>query len=318
MADRFSHCLFPLFTRQLLAELESGRSINLVGQRAQGTGRLLDDLEPLAPAHISLLRLNMHDQRQSHAALIDGLWHQAKARGITRAEAKQPDSLTSWCDTLLDEVRVWLLLDRFDTLLDDPERDSRYHCRFFRDEINSLRNRPQILLLTQTAKPHNRYSIHCGAGEPTLSPPDLQCHVLPRLSEPDARAEVRRRVPHLPLQEQVQLADSIHREQGGYRLLDYYLQRLAQGVDAELPLAQRIKRWRREADDILPALNLGSLNRLRRWLKQLLRQLGFALTDLFKEVSALNKVLEMWRRWTKSRRQTQGRETDEGNSGDEQ
>jgi hypothetical protein len=45
MSEKFAHCLRPLFTENLLKDLQAGISLNLVGDPGQGRWRLLEDLQ---------------------------------------------------------------------------------------------------------------------------------------------------------------------------------------------------------------------------------------------------------------------------------
>ena len=153
---QLDHCLFPAFTLRLLRELGDGRSINLIGRREQGASRVLDDLEKAAAGSAVVLRVNMHDHRHSYKTLVDGLWRQAKAGGVVKTNRKAPEDLPALCDAIkTNSAPIWMIFENFHDLLDDPERNERYDCDFFRNELNHLRNRPELVLFVQTNRPHD-------------------------------------------------------------------------------------------------------------------------------------------------------------------
>lgn len=303
-----SQDLFPSFTQELRRELGAGRSINLTGSHEQGVARLLDDLCRPEPPGVRIVRLNLHDYRHNHAALVAECWRQIQA-GTVNHRGATPRSLGECCDRLRlarGEV-LWLILERLDHLI-DLDRDPCYDCGFFRDQLNNLRNRPQVVVLSHTRKPHRHYSIPCAPGQAMASPPDFQPMLLPKLGEGEMRAELERLLPALAAAEITQVVEAVQRSGKGYALFDYLSQRLRQGVNTERPLAERLKPWRREYEQLNSPLSLGQLSRFSRWLRYRLRVFGNMLLALVKELSLWSKLVELVRRWVERRRNPAQRE----------
>lgn len=291
-----SRDLFPSFTQELRRELGAGRSINLTGSHEQGVGRVLEDLCRARPAGVRIVRLNLHDYRHNHAALVAECWRQIQA-GTVNHRGATPRSLGECCDRLRlagGEV-LWLILERLDHLI-DLDRDPCYDCGFFRDQLNNLRNRPQVVLLSHTSKPHRHYSIPCGPGQATASPPDFKLMPLPSLGEGEMRAELERLLPELATAEVTQVVEAVRRSGDGYALFDYLSGRLRQGVNAERPLAERLEHWRREYQQLNSPLSLGQLSRFSRRLVFRVRVLGGLALGLVKELSLWGKLAELVRR----------------------
>ena len=306
MADPTETALHPQLTRRLLRQLSEGRSINLIGRPAQGSQRVLDDIHRAAPGGVTCLRTNCHDYRMSHHRLIDSLWQQAKANGCASSSRRVPDTLGELAAKLHGAQAVWLTLERLDTLIGEVERDDRYNCNFFRDELNALRNTPNIVLITQTARAHDQYSILCDTEDRMLSPPDLQKEPIPRLREPEIRTELARRKPGMDSGDTLTIAEAIERHirihaplgfDSGYGLLEHIARQIELGGEV-----RGLRGWVREYEDILDCLNMGNINRARRGLKYRLRWLAISIVDLLKELSLLRKAVDTFRRLVKGRK----------------
>ena len=288
-------CLFPAFTQRVLRRLhEERRSVNLVGLERDGRRRVINDLYRLVPPTIKAVRVNCHDWRGNYPGLIETVW---RGLGANHGKKKPPEDLAGLMDTLEKAGEVWLLLEEFDNLLDVPEaeRDPRYNRKFFNDHLNSLKNLPNLRLLTVTAKPHRDYVFLC-EGRNT-SPPDLETERLPLLNQAELHAELQRRLPQLTPAVLELAAESLYQQpHGRYARLMFFAERLESGADAALLCEERFKRWQREFDPLRDKLNRGNVNRAMRWLLLRLR-LGFNWAmALLLEVSLLRKL---WEKLTK-------------------
>jgi hypothetical protein len=74
MSNTFAHCLRPLFTENLLKDLQAGISLNLVGDSGQGRWRLLEDLQKCALENTIILAVNMRSYKQSYDGFVSALW----------------------------------------------------------------------------------------------------------------------------------------------------------------------------------------------------------------------------------------------------
>jgi hypothetical protein len=285
-----AHCLYPTFTQRLLRRLaDERRSVNLIGLPGDGARRVLQDLRALCPPDVRLLYADCQNYRHDYAGLMAALAAPLAPSGVVADMA----GLSAALDTI--HAPAWLMLDRFDSLFNSPDLDVRYNCQFFVAHINSLRNRRNLVLLTLTARPHRHYVVLCD-GKNT-SPPDLEPETVPHLDESAMRAELRRCVPDLLGMEAGQVVDAMRGKPQAYARLEFIANKLENGENSELPFAKRLRKWRREFDDVLPEANVGNLRRLTRWLRGRLRIFYNAGMELLGEVLLVRKMIEKWQNW---------------------
>lgn len=169
---------YPAFTGKLLRRLhDERRSINLVAPHGDRRRQVIDELCRLAPTEIKIVRINCRDHRKNYSGLIKAIW----CRLGSNKPQNPPKDLAKLMGVLENAGVVWLLLEEFDNLLEVPEanRDKQYNCQFFNNHLNSLKNLPDLRLLTVTGRPHREYVFVC-EGQNT-SPLDLEIEILPPL-----------------------------------------------------------------------------------------------------------------------------------------
>ena len=147
---KYTSCLRPLNTEILVKQLYEGKSINLVGHPDAGRARMLDDIERCATA-TKHIRLNMKAYRNSYEALLKSI---ATQMGIAYHEDTSMADLTGIISR--QSVKVFMLIDNFDAVLDNPELDSKYTRSFF-DTLNSLKTNP---IFRSCVRRRSRMKIH--------------------------------------------------------------------------------------------------------------------------------------------------------------
>lgn len=203
-----THCLRPDFTQRLYERLLRGDSINLTGKPGSGCSRaLLDTVRMAREQGVMLLCLDMNAYKNSPRAFQQAVYEQM-ASVLPTAAGLRPLPADDATPLYLTQVlalqpkpagQAFILLDNFHRILDNPQQ--RFPQRFF-DDLNSLKNRPNISLCCVTEKPHLHYRIHTaderGQITATTSWLDLEVVKLPRLSRADIRAELERQMGTLP------------------------------------------------------------------------------------------------------------------------
>jgi len=235
-----AHCLRPLFTARLSRDLDRGAAINLVAKPGQGAGRLLEDIKGL-PANGPRLVSNLKKHRRIQTGLVADLWHQSGLDG------ESPADFGALCLRLeKDAPSTALLLHRFDSarlaelMEQDPPAESPES-----DELDVL----AVLIEDFETKhfpidpPDPVDAIEFRMDQMGLTRKDL----VPYIGSQSKVSEVLNRKRPLSLSMIRRLseglgisADVLIREPAQVRLRD--------GVDGELPLPQRLKRWRHRLD----------------------------------------------------------------------
>jgi len=77
------HCLRVEFTYQLLASLQQGKSINLIGPHGQGRRRTLQDLRSILPKVWRVFQVDMRDVEKRQISLLHALLEQRKYGNIS-------------------------------------------------------------------------------------------------------------------------------------------------------------------------------------------------------------------------------------------
>ena len=233
----YTHALRPAFTEKVLRTLLQRRqSINLIAERGCGGGRLLEDLRRCQPSNTQLLEVNMKNYVASYAGFLQDIamqmnldvgTHERVAGYLTEAVASS-------------NKRLLLCLRNFDTLLDDPkDLDAKYDIAFL-NELNALRNKPDIQLLYETQRPHNQCQFRGRTS--WLS---LELAFLPELSDTQIEKEVQRHAD-LPASLLTYLVEQIETEPRPYAVLQRLLSLLSNGTQPDKQwLKQQLKNIRK-------------------------------------------------------------------------
>lgn len=176
------------FTNTVYKLLEEGRSLNLISRKGEGSNRLLEDICQVARSegvivyHADIKRYK-HDYKGLLSILNPNSTYESNENNLPAILNKN----------IVRTSKYFLLLDNFDSILDDKEQ--RYPKSFF-DDLNSIRNIESFSVLLVTEKAHNQYNIYYldekGQLENNLSWLDLMLVYLPALEQFEIRDELNR------------------------------------------------------------------------------------------------------------------------------
>jgi|GEM_PF-936392 len=187
--------LRPSYTGKIIRLLEQGKAVNLIGTQDQGAGRLLEDIRD---AH-----LNQEGYEHVMVVLIDMLEYRRNYTGFKRELGRQLGydfklqgqyKLTNFINDATQLVAhsnnpstVYLLLDHFDAILDNPNIDHAYNMDFF-NNLNAMRH-ANVRLVCVTEAPHDT-SLVFGEGKPQgVSTLTLEKDYLRKLSQTEVQHE---------------------------------------------------------------------------------------------------------------------------------
>jgi hypothetical protein len=244
MSEKFAHCLRPLFTENLVKDLQAGISLNLVGDPGQGRWRLLEDLQKCALENTLILAVNMRSYKQSYDGFVGALW---QPLGETAGGGDLGNLLTV-LEKHQQQVIFWL--HDFDALLDNPDIDPRYNLQFT-DSLNSIKNHHHWSLVCVTSKSYRKY-VFVIEGKPFVSPLDLTAKALPRLTFEEIRYEVKSRNLPLTSEELALVTKAIHGQAMSYQWLSAIADNLRNQIEVELSLLVRLEKWRKEFRQLQP------------------------------------------------------------------
>jgi hypothetical protein len=180
--------LRPKFTEQLFNLLNEDRSINLISLKGNGASKLLVDLKTFAESKEGILvyKADIKEFKHNYNGLLEVF------RGVNLyKELNNNNSLPAIINQEVLGCKIFLLLDNFDSILDDKQQ--RFPKSFF-DDLNSIKHTPNISICCVTEKPHTHYNIYYldekGQLENTLSWLDLMLLDLPSLEIFEIRDEL--------------------------------------------------------------------------------------------------------------------------------
>lgn len=246
MSDKFAHCLRPLFTENLLKDLQAGISLNLVGDPGQGRWRLIEDLQKCSLDNTLILAVNMRSYKQSYDGLVNALWQSLG----DPAGASDLGQLLTTLEQRQQQIIFWL--HDFDALLNNPDIDPRYNLQFT-DTLNSIKNHHRWSLVCVTAQSYRRY-VFVIEGKPLVSPLDLTAKILPKLTFEEIRYELKNRNLPLNSEELALVTKAIHGHDKPYQWLLAIVDNLRNQIDAESSMPLRLEKWRKEFRDLQPEI----------------------------------------------------------------
>lgn len=244
MSERFAQCLRPLFTENLVKDLQAGISLNLVGDPGQGRWRLVEDLQKCSLENMLILAVNMKSYKRSYPGFVEALWQQLdEATG--RGDLGQ---LLTTLEQHQQQVIFWL--HDFDAILDNIEIDPLYNLQFI-DSLNSIKNHHHWSLVCVTPMSYRNYVIFI-EGKPLVSPLDLTPKAFPELTFEEIRFELKSRNLSLSSEELAQVTKAIHGQEMSYQWLSAITDNLRNQIDTDLSLSEQLKKWKKKFDDLQP------------------------------------------------------------------
>ena len=243
MSNNNSHYLRPVFTERIIQLLQNGRSINLIGAEGTGRKRLLEDIRDSKIPNTTIALVNMKTCYKRYDSLIRDVWEQWGNEG------EKPDTLSELIERYEEkcEQRMWLFLDNFSALLDEPEVDQHYDTTFY-DTLNYCRNKAHFALICVTEQPHNQSMIYIKGELAKNSWLDLEQKRLPSLSYEDIIHEVKRRSLPVMREERSALIAAVREHKKPYKLLTCLTDNILNREDAHLPFQKRLQQWIKDFD----------------------------------------------------------------------
>lgn len=235
----YQQCLRPIFTENIVKLLQRGTSVNLIGETGQGRSRLLADIQKLSLENTLILCVNMRTCRESYTGFIRELWRQLQNGREQPADLGQ--LMTQFEES---DKKIWILLDNFDSLLNNPQIDKHFDVTFF-DHLNAMRNSPQLVLLCGTDKSHDQSIVIIEGEGHRNSWLELDKQPIPSLSRLEIESELKRRNLGVSESDFSQLVDCIHQNSCPYELLEFLLNRIVNQEDSDLAFSERLKKWKK-------------------------------------------------------------------------
>jgi hypothetical protein len=255
--------LRPQFTQTLVETLKK-QSVNVYGAVGQGQTRLLADVSELARQQgFIVLELDMKAWAENYDGMIAALSRQL--RDELSAVTEPMNDLGQFVQALDNhaaEKTVLLLLQHFDSVLDEVlHLDETNYAKFFA-HLNSLRNQHRRVLLVMTAKPYNQYRFYVDKIHKT-SPLDLTLRELNSLAYEEIKDEVQRRVN--PLSDVALLTRTVHDHAQPFDFLEYCIQQLTASNDRQLS-TKKLTAWQKRFERDQKKCFRNRLDRFINWL----------------------------------------------------
>lgn len=227
------HFLRPTMTRYIIQRLERGDSINLHGLPGVGKTRLLEDIRDSGIRGICIAVVSF----RGYCASYDGFCRAvAAAGGIIE---KTPVSMSAIVQELTKTGKpVFLLIDDFQYLPENPDVDPRFDQRFI-EALNCIKNMSGISLLAVSLKPLHTLTLFIKQ-KPVTSVLNLDPVEVTPLSNDEIHNELVRRFPPAVLKkgETAQLSSHLNGQERIYELLEYYepkiLSKRSRGLDYKM------------------------------------------------------------------------------------
>jgi hypothetical protein len=229
----FDHAFRPEMTKNLLQKMcLHGQCLNLYGRKGIGKGRMLQDLKKCEPElrNSKFIPIDMKYHVENHARFLEKL---ARECGVVG------QNLGQIIDKTKEKAHLFLLLDNFEEVFDNPKKDKHYNSDFF-DELNGLKNAGQkLIVVTQ-----ERHTSHILDGRKSWL--TVNEYEMPEHSYTQVSAEIKRRLPKVAESELTYLAEQF--ETDSYELMNKVMNEL---LDLENPHSIKeeakklIKKYRR-------------------------------------------------------------------------
>jgi len=276
----YTHCLRPTFTENIVKTLLKGESVNIYGSKGQGRERLLEDLQHCQFDDMQMLLINMKNYAGSYQGFVEDL-------------GRKMGQTSSKFDLLLNELpstdkKTVLLLQNFDSLLNNSKVHQQYGVRFF-DHLNSIKNRSNMALVCVTENLHSNSMIYISRGVNRGSWLDLKPEPLPPFDLDQIRAELKRHFPALYSDELDQISNRVFAHHLPYQLLRYFVDRLNNKEDAKIAFEKRLKKWQKRFDKARSFFSYANLNRFTQRIKNFFGALE--VREIFYNIIKVLKVV---------------------------
>ena len=238
----YDHCLRKHQTKVILENLIRTRtSINLVGDEANGSKRILEDIQNIPLKNSKCILVDLKEYRYSYRNLVNSI---SDGLGLEIDENK------SLVEVLAAESKKsclhFILMHNLDYLMDENKIDSNYSFEFI-NALNNLKNRDNFVLICTSIKSHSNLKY---LGE--YSYLNLEVVVLDKITRKELEQEFFRRLSkayhlyfdsnihykHLVLQEIIESIES-------YSLLIFLCDKILfqNPENGAIKFEERLKKW---------------------------------------------------------------------------
>jgi len=284
----YNNCLRPTFTENIVKDLKKGESLNIYGAKGQGRKRLLEDLQNCQLDDMQMLLINIRTHIHGYQGFLAAL---AKEIGYVKEAVPKLANLLDEIErsNKAGELQTIILLYNFDSLFDNDRLHKDYGTSFF-DNLNSIKNRENMVLVCVTEKRYNSYMIYTKEIVERGSWLDLKAKKLSELDMEQIDKEIERHFPALRTNELRQFGKLVAAHRLPYPLLEYIAERIENGDDAKLSAVEkRFKKWQKQFDKENPVVSApavdGVAQRLSGWLKIL------RIDGIFNESKAILQII---------------------------
>jgi len=276
----YTHCLRPTFTENIVKTLVKGESVNIYGSKGQGRERLLEDLQNCQFEDMQMLLINMKNYAGSYQGFVEDL-----GRKLGQTSSKFELLLNELAST---EKKTLLLLQNFDSLLNNSKVHQQYGVRFF-DHLNSIKNRSNIALVCVTENLHSNSVIYINRGVKRGSWLELKPEPLPPFDLDQIRAELQRDFEGLYSHELDKISNRVFAHHLPYQLLKYFGDRLNNKEDMDIAFGERLKKWQKRFDKERSFFSYANLNRFIQRIKNFFGALE--VREIFNPIIKMLKVV---------------------------
>lgn len=294
----YQHCLRPVLTENIIKDLQQQHSLNIYGAPGLGRGRLLEDIQKFQwDNNTKVLMVDMKNHRGNHASFLRALWQQMGMAGEVPEDLSGVLAAFKQANSSLNLI---FLLHHFDSLLNNSTVHRQFNVKFF-DNLNAIRNEPNMSLLCVTEKKHNTYMIFIGDKTHRASWLNLESKRLTGLTFDEIRYEIKQRIETLSGEELREFAHAVYAHIAPYQFLTYCCDNYLNHANDDIQLSQRLKLWKKQYDQDHPRLTLSNFDYcansavcVYRSLRigQFLNQLWTVIKAIFGDI--YTALLEWW------------------------
>ena len=250
----FDECLRPDFTEKIARKLLVDRaSVNLYGDKGTGKHRLFDDLQTVirqaGVTNIKFIDINFKLYANDYKGLLAELHRQLGKPGKIHESIGQIFSSVE-----KDPCWYLIFLRNYEAILNTPDIDALYTSQFFND-LNFLKNKPNISLLLSTPKPHRNYSIFFQRKRYGTSWLDVQLEQVPSFNKAQINTLLQKDlVPeeHQWLMNNMhvyrQIVRKIYDTSAYYKMLEFLIARMNDSFDKNESFEPLLTRWIKRFD----------------------------------------------------------------------
>jgi len=253
----YQHCLRPVFTENIIKDLQRRCSLNIYGAPGQGRRRLLEDIQKFQwDSNTKVLMVDMKNHRDSHESFLQALWQQM---GMAGKVPKDLSGVLAKFKQANSSLNLIFLLHHFDSLLNNATVHHQFNVKFF-DNLNAIRNESNMSLLCVTEKKHSLSVIFIEEKTHRASWLNLESKRLTGLTFDEIRYEIKQRLETLSGEELQEFAHAVYAHIAPYQFLMYCCDNYLNHANDDIELSQRLKLWKQQYNQDHPSLTLSNFD----------------------------------------------------------